>query len=126
MIDQIIARAEEEGAGITAKLEFQNMFVVQIRVQEVEVGDISHMFVRHHMSLGVVPDVSVTGATHHHRAPGPATDMRQDIVIGGGQSAHAAGVEGLLVAEAVLLLLDSSLTANLVLMLNSLKMLTKY
>ena len=124
MIDQIIARAEEEGAGITAKLEFQNMFVVQIRVQEV--GNISHMFVRHHMSLGVVPDVSVTGATHHHRAPGPVADMRQDIVIGGGQSAHAAGVEGLLVAQAVLLLLDSSLAANLVLMLNSLKMLTKY
>ena len=123
MIDQIIASGEEEGAGITTELEFQNMFGVQMRVQEV--GHISHMFVRHHVALGVVPDVSVTGATHHHGAPGPAADMRQDIVIGGGQSAHAAGVEGLLVAEAVLLFLDSSLAANLVLVLNSLKMLSK-
>ena len=123
MIDQVIARGEEEGAGITTELEFQNMFGVQMRVQEV--GHISHMFVRHHVALGVVPDVSVTGATHHHGASGPAPDMRQDIVIGGGQSAHAAGVEGLLVAEAVLLFLDSSLAANLVLVLNSLKMLSK-
>ena len=123
MIDQIIASGEEEGAGITAELKRQNMFGVQMRVQEVV--HISHMFVRHHVALGVVPDVSVTGATHHHGASA-AAHMRQDIVIGGGQSAHAAGVEGLLVAEAVLLFLDSSLAANLVLVLNSLKMLSKY
>lgn len=124
MIDQIIASGKVEGAGVTAVLESQNMFCVQVRVREVCYTP--HVFVRHDVTLGLVPDVSVTGSTHHDGAPGAATDMTQDIVIGGGQLARAAGVEGLLVAQAVLFLLFPSLATNLVLVLNALKMLSKH
>ena len=124
MIDQIIACGKVEGAGVTAVLESQNMFCLQVRVREV--CHTPHMFVRHHVTLGVVPDVSVTSSAHHHGAPGAAADMTQDVVIGGGQLARAAGVEGLLVAQAVLFLMDRSLATDLVLVLNALEMLSKY
>ena len=122
MIDQIIARGKVEGAGVTAVFEFQNMFGVQGRA--LEVGDIPHVLVRHHVSLGLVPDVGVTGGAHHDGAPG-AGHVGQDIVMGGGQATRATGVEGLLVTQAILHLLYSGLPPDLVLVLDSLKMLCK-
>ena len=74
--------------------------------------------------MELLPDVRVTDPAHHHCAPG--AHVRQHVVVGGAQLTLPAVVEGLLVAQPVLLLAAGRLAADLVLVLDSLEMLSKH